>query len=73
MTMKRESKMEYNLTEKFTEIFAECTKDTVQSGNQKVIHLKQIWKMTCKSSRTLIRDKRREPKCIKIGRDKRAE
>lgn len=74
MTVKRESKMEYNLTEKFTEIFAEFTRaKTVQSGNQKVIHLKQMWKMRCKSSRTLIRDKRREPNCIKIGRDKRAE
>lgn len=34
---------------------------------------KEIWKMRCKSSRTVIRDKRRESNCIKIERDKRAE
>lgn len=34
MTMKRESKMEYNLTEKFTEIFAECTRVKTQYNEE---------------------------------------
>lgn len=70
MTMKRDSKMEYNLvTENFTEIVAEFTRVKTHYNQE----IWKIWKMRCKSSRTLIRDKRREPNCIKIERNKRAE
>lgn len=71
MTMKRDSKMEYNLVTEnsATEIVAEFTRVKTHYNQE----IWKIWKMRCKSSRTLIRDKRREPNCIKIERDKRAE
>lgn len=70
IAMKRDGKIEYNLvTEKFTEIVAEFTRVKTQYNQE----IRKIWKMRYKSSRTLIRDKRREPNCIKIERDKIAE